>query len=159
MISYSKYIFGGQPNHKLFLHFSIYTCVDYERGHFIFETMDKVQFVPKGEMQQKEARKRKRETKPIGFVVQGYQIKEKKKVKVNGVEKEVTMVKSLVTSPNNIIPKDQCIANDSWGFITKQLSWNFFRSPNRTPRAFFSGPTIRIGTERSSRIRYIFNIC
>ena len=81
--------------------------------------MDNVQFVPKEEMQQKEARKRKRETHPIGFVVQGYWIKEKKKVKVNGVEKEVTVVKSLVTSPDKLLPEDQCIANDSRGFIPK----------------------------------------
>ena len=66
--------------------------------------MDNVQTVPKGEMQQKEARKRKRETQSIGYVVQGYQIKEKKKVKVNGVEKEVTVVKSLVTSPDKLLP-------------------------------------------------------
>ena len=75
--------------------------------------MDNVQSVPKGEMQQKEARKCKRKTKPTGFVVQGYWIKEKKKVKVNGVEKEVTVVKILVTSPDNSLPEDQCIANES----------------------------------------------
>ena len=119
MISYAKYIFGVQLNHKPFLHLSIYTCMDYELGHSIFEAMDKVQSVPKGEMQQKQAMKHKRETQQIGFVVQGYQIKEKKKVKVNGVEKEVTVVKSLVTSPDKRLLEDQCIANDSWGFITK----------------------------------------
>ena len=118
MISYAKYIFGSQPSHKPFLHLSIYTCVDYERGHSVFETMDKVQFVPKGEMQQKEVRKCKRETQQIGFLVQGYWIKEKKKVEVNGVEKEVTMVKSLVTSRDKLLPEGQYITNDSWGFIT-----------------------------------------
>ena len=99
MISYVKYIFGSQPNHDLFLHLSIYTCVDFERGHFIFEAMGKVQYVPKGEMQQKKAWKCKRKTHQIGFVVQCFWIKERKKVKVDGVEKEVTVVKSLVTSP------------------------------------------------------------
>ena len=54
MISYVKYIFGNHPNHDLFLHLSIYTCVDYERGHSIFEAMGKVQSIPKGEMQKKE---------------------------------------------------------------------------------------------------------
>ena len=81
--------------------------------------MDKVQTVPKGEMQQKEARKCKREKQPIGFAVQGYLIKEKKKVKVNRVEKEVIVVKRLVTSPDKLLPKDQCITNHSWGFVTK----------------------------------------
>ena len=66
--------------------------------------MDNVRFVPKEEMQQKEVRKHKRETWPIGFDVQGYWIKEKKKVKVNGVEKEVTVIKSLVTSPDKLLP-------------------------------------------------------
>ena len=81
--------------------------------------MDNVQYVPKEEMQQKEARKHNRETQPIGFVVQGYWIKEKKKVKVNRVEKEVTLVKSLVTSPDKRLPEDQCIANDNWDFVIK----------------------------------------
>lgn len=81
--------------------------------------MDKVQYVSKEEMQEKEARKCKRETQQIGFVVKGYSIKEEKKVKVNGVEKEVTVVKSLVTSPDKLLLEDQCIANDSWGFVTK----------------------------------------
>lgn len=54
-------------------------------------------------MRQKEARKCKRKTQQIGFVVQGDWIKENKKVKVCGVEKEVTIVKSLVTSPNNCV--------------------------------------------------------
>ena len=88
-----------------FLHLSIYTCVDCKQGHSIFEAMGKVQFVPKGEMQQKKVRKRKRKTQQIGFVVQGYWIKEKKEVKVNGVEKEVIVVKSLVTSLLNLFKK------------------------------------------------------
>ena len=70
-------------------------------------------------MQQKKARKHKKETQPIGYDVQGYWIKEKKKVKVNGVEKEVTMIKDLVISPNKPLSEDQRIVNDSWGFITK----------------------------------------
>ena len=119
MISYVKYNFGGQPNHQLFIHLSIYTCVDCEQGHSIFEAMGNVQFVPKGEMKQKKATKCKRKTRKIGFVVQGYQIKERKKVKMNGLEKEVTMVKSLVTSPDKPVREDQCIANDNWGFVTK----------------------------------------
>ena len=118
MISYVKYIFGVQPNHELFLHLSIYTYVDCERGHSIFEAMGKVQSVPKGEMKQKKVRKHKRETQQIGFVVQGYWIKERKKVKVNGVEKEVTVIKSLVTSPDKPLPENQRIVNDSWGFVT-----------------------------------------
>ena len=83
MTSYVKYIFGIHPNHELFLHLFIYTCVDYEQGNSIFEVKDKVQSIPKGEMQQKEASKNKRKTQQIGFDVQGYWIKEKKKVKVN----------------------------------------------------------------------------
>ena len=81
--------------------------------------MDNVQSVPKEKMQQKEARKCKREIQPIGFVVQGYWIKEKKKVKVNGVEKEVTVIKDLVISPDEPLPEDQSVAKDSWGFISK----------------------------------------
>ena len=38
---------------------------------------------------------------------------------MNGLEKEVTMVKSLVTSPDKPVREDQCIANDNWGFVTK----------------------------------------
>ena len=72
MISYVKYIFGDQPNHDLFLHLSIYTCVDCEQGHSIFEAMGKVQSGPKGEMQQKKDSKCKRKTQQIGFLVQGY---------------------------------------------------------------------------------------
>ena len=63
-------------------------------------------------MQQKEVKKRKREAQQIGFVVQGYWIKEKKKVKVNGVEKEVIVVKILVTSTNKLLPEDQCIVKN-----------------------------------------------
>ena len=81
--------------------------------------MYNIQLVSKVEMQQKEAKKHKRNTQPIGYAFQGYWIKEKKKVKVNGVEKEVTVIKDLVISPDKLISKDQCIINDSWGFITK----------------------------------------
>lgn len=81
--------------------------------------MDNVQNVPKIEMQQKESRKRKKETQPIGYVVKGYWIKEKKKLKVNGVEKEVTVIKDLVIYHDKPLSKDQSIGNDSWGFISK----------------------------------------
>lgn len=74
-LSYVKCIFGIQPNHEIFLHLSIYNCVDCEQGHSIFEAMGKVQYVPEREMQQKKLRKRKRKTQQIGFVVQGYWIK------------------------------------------------------------------------------------
>lgn len=37
------------------------------------------------EIQQKEPGKRKREAQEVGYAVKGYWIKEKKKVKVNGV--------------------------------------------------------------------------
>ena len=81
--------------------------------------MDNVQIVPKTEMQQKESMKRKKETQPVGYAVKGYWIKEKKNIKVNGVEKEVTMIKDLVISPDEPLSEDQCVVNDSWGFITK----------------------------------------
>ena len=68
-------------------------------------------------MQQKESRKRNKKTQPVGYVVKGYWIKEKKKVKVNGVEKEVTMIKDLVIYPDESSPKDHSIVTDSWGFI------------------------------------------
>jgi len=119
MISYVKYIFGNHPNHDLFLHLSIYTCVDYERGHSIFEAMGKVQSIPKGEMQKKKAMKCNRKTQQIGFSLQGYWIKEREKVKVNVVEKEVTVVKSLITCLDKPLPENQCIVNDNWGFLTK----------------------------------------
>ena len=38
-------------------------------------------------MQQKELGKRKRETQVVGYAVKGYWIKERKKIKVNGVGK------------------------------------------------------------------------
>ena len=81
--------------------------------------MDKIQTVPKTKMRQNESRKRKKDTQLIGYVVQGYWIKEKKKVKVNGVEREVTVIKDLVISPDKPLSEDQSIGNDSWGFITK----------------------------------------
>ena len=81
--------------------------------------MDNIHTVSKTKMQQKESRKCKRETQSIGYVVEGYWIKEKKKVKVNGVEKEVTVIKDLVISSDKRLSKDQCIVNDSWGFINK----------------------------------------
>ena len=68
--------------------------------------MDNVQTVPKTEMQQKESKKHKKETQPVGYVVKGYWIKEKKKIKVNGVEKEMVVTKDLVISPNESSPKD-----------------------------------------------------
>ena len=48
------------------------------------------------DIQQKEPKKRKREAQEIGYAVKGYWIKEKKRVKVDGVEKEVTVIKDLV---------------------------------------------------------------
>jgi hypothetical protein len=102
--------------------------MDCERGHSIFEAMGKVQFVTKGEMQQKKARKRKRKTQQTGFVVQGFWIKERNKVKVNGVEREVSVVESLVTSPDKPLLENQCIVNDNWGFVTNKLSWTFLES-------------------------------
>ena len=80
--------------------------------------MENIQSLPKPEMQQKQTKKSKRETQLIGYVVQGYQIKEKKKVKVNWLEKEVTVIKDLVISSDES-PKNQSIVNNSWDFITK----------------------------------------
>ena len=39
------------------------------------------------EMQHKESKKCKRETQAVGYAIKGYWIKERKKIKVNGVEK------------------------------------------------------------------------
>ena len=64
-------------------------------------------------MQQKESRKRKKETQAVGYVVKGYWIKERKKIKVNGVEKEITVVKDLVFSPNEPLLENQSIAKDT----------------------------------------------
>ena len=88
--------------------------------------MDKVQIVPETEMQQKEfemqhkeLKKCKRETQAIGYAVQGYWIKERKKIKVNRVEKEIIVVKDLVFSPDEPLLEDQGITKDTWGFIRK----------------------------------------
>ena len=70
-------------------------------------------------MQQKESRKCKRETQVVGYVVKGYWIKEKKKIKVDGVEKEITVVKDLVFSPDKPLSEDQSITKDTWGFVRK----------------------------------------
>lgn len=69
-------------------------------------------------MQRKTLGKRKKETQSICVVVQGYWIKERKRIKVKAIEREVTVVKSLVTSPNNLLPNKQCVVNNSWGFVT-----------------------------------------
>ena len=68
-------------------------------------------------MQQKDSRKHKRETQEFGYPIKGYWIKEKKKIKVNGVEKEITMVKDLVFSPDDPLSEDQSITKDTWGFV------------------------------------------
>ena len=70
-------------------------------------------------MQQKESKKIKRETQTVGYVVKGYWIKERKKIKISGVEKEVTVVKDLVLSPDEPLLDDQSITKDNWGFIRK----------------------------------------
>ena len=44
-------------------------------------------------------------------------MKEKKKIKVNGVEKEITVVKDLVFSPNEPLSEDHSITKDTWGII------------------------------------------
>ena len=41
----------------------------------------------KGSEMQEELKKHKRETQVVGYVVKGYWIKERKNIKVNGVEK------------------------------------------------------------------------
>ena len=58
-------------------------------------------------------------TRLVSYVVKGYWIKEKKKIKVNGVEKEVTVIKDLVFSPDDHLLEDQRIAKENWGFIRK----------------------------------------
>ena len=42
----------------------------------------------------------------VGYAVKGYWIKEKKKVKVDGVEKEVIVIKYLVFSPDVSLLED-----------------------------------------------------
>ena len=51
------------------------------------------------------------------YVVKGYWIKEKKKIKVNRVEKEITMVKDLVFSPDEPLSEDQNITKDTWDVV------------------------------------------
>ena len=86
--------------------------------------MDNVQIVPRIEMQQKEfamqqkeSKKHKRLTQVVGYAVKGYWIKERKKIKVNGVEKEITVVKDLVFSPDEPLSEDESITKDTWVFI------------------------------------------
>ena len=88
--------------------------------------MDEVQIVQEFEMQQKESemqkkesKKRKRETQAVGYAVKGYWIMERKKIKVNGVEKEITVVKDLVFSPDEPLSEDQSFTKDTWGFVRK----------------------------------------
>ena len=86
--------------------------------------MDNVQNVPEAETQQKEdethqkeSRKHKKETQEVGYVIKGYWIKERKKIKINGVEKEIIMVKDLVFSPDEPLSEDQSITKGTWGFV------------------------------------------
>ena len=97
--------------------------------------MNKVQIIPEAEtqqkefeMQQKESRKRKKETQVVGYAVKGYWIKERKKIKVNGVEKKIIVVKDLVFSPDESLLEDQSITKDTCGFVREQLPWNFYKS-------------------------------
>ena len=71
----------------------------------------------RSEIQQKEPRKRKRGAQEVGYAVKRYWIKEKKKVKFNGVEKEVTVIKDLVFSLDVSLSEDQNATKDTWGFI------------------------------------------
>ena len=65
------------------------------------------------DLQQKEPGKHKREAQEIGYAVKGYWIKEKKRVKVDGVEKEVTVIKDLVFSPDVSLPEDSDVVKDT----------------------------------------------
>ena len=69
------------------------------------------------DIQQKEPGNRKREAQEIGYTFKGYWIKEKKRVKVDGVEKEVTVIKDLVFSPDVSLLEDSDDVKDTWGFI------------------------------------------
>ena len=53
------------------------------------------------------------ETQAVGYVVKGYGIKERNKIKVNGVEKEIFVVKDLVFSPDEPLSEDQSITKDT----------------------------------------------
>ena len=64
-------------------------------------------------IQQKEPGKWKTEAQEVGYAVKGYWIKEKKKVKVDGVEKEVTVIKDLVFSLVVSLLEDQDAAKDT----------------------------------------------
>ena len=81
--------------------------------------MDNVQIVPKIEMQQKESKKREKETQAVGYVVKGCWIKDMKNIKVNGVEKEINMVNDLVFSLDEPLSEEQNIRKDTWGFVRK----------------------------------------
>ena len=89
-------------------------------------------------IQQKEPGKRKREAQEVGYVVKGYWIKEKKKVKINGVEKEATVIKDLVFSLDVSLSEDQNATKDTWGFIRFQLHWTFYQSKRRHSMHIFS---------------------
>lgn len=97
---------------------------------------------------------RKKETQLVGYVVKDYWNKEKRKIKVNGLEKHVTMIKDLVISLMSLSQKIRALQR----IARASLENNFLglsRSPNKTPKSFFSGPTIRIGTESSFK-SYIY---
>lgn len=83
------------------------------------------------DIQQKEPRKRKGEAQEIGYAVKGYWIKEKKRVKDDGVEKEVTVIKDSVFSTDVSLPKDSDVVKDIWGFIRSQLTWTSHQSKRR----------------------------
>ena len=141
MIELFKYIFCGWIIIRSSSRLSIYTSILFHYVHSIFEQMDKVQSTDKvqsdmeakkqkmkAETQEKGQKynrrkigKHKREAQEVGYAVKGYWIKEKKKVKVNGVEKEVIVIKDLVFSPNVSLSKDQNATKDTWGFIRFQL--------------------------------------
>ena len=67
-------------------------------------------------IQQKHPGKHKREAQEVVYATKGYWIKEKKKVKINGVEKEVTVIKDSVFSPDVSLLEDQDVAKDTWCF-------------------------------------------
>ena len=137
MIELVKYIFYSWIIIRYSLRLSIYTSILVHYMHSICGEMDKVQSIDKvqsdmevekqkikveipekgHDIQQKEPRKRKRQAQEIGYPVKGYWIKEKKRVKVDGVEKEVTEIKDLVFSPDVSLLEDSDDFQDTWGFF------------------------------------------
>ena len=101
------------------------------------QSVDEIKSVLEANKQKKDPGKCEREAQEVGYAVKEYWIKQKKKVKVNGVEKEIAMIKYLGFFPDDPLSEDHNTTKDTWGFVIFQLHWTFYQSKRRNLMPMF----------------------